>query len=277
MRKTQQNPPWSDRIAKKYCDQIRDVARKNDLPEPLLNEHCEISNELGVGSYGAVYGTNSDDCIFKITTDSTEAHFCALAIKLRKEKGVDPAGIVDIRAVFALPEKHDDLPVFILWRERAISVGLHEGDECQDNRTLLEFGDRLMAFYEMAEKVFMAANKKMNSMTEGDYWNWLHAEVDVSNAILDDKAPRSTTAFAKNLTECWYLAGDIERLDVSREVGATIKEYMEQGVLIADLHTSNVGIVDRGKCTGRLQVIVDPGHCLILRREFSKVDIKLLR
>ncbi len=277
MRKVKSNPAWSDAIAKQFCDPILVAAKKYGLPVPLLDDKCVIASELGCGSYGCVFFTEDENCLFKLTTDSTEAHFAATAIKLRKDKGVDPAGLVDIRAVFSLPIEHRGDPVFVLWRERAVSVGLRNGDDCYSDAVMVDFETKLVAFYDIAEEVFGIAYQEQHNLKDEDaYWLWMHASVELSNVILDGKDSGFRSDFSDKLAECWECASDLERNEAAKDVGQTLKVYLENGILLADIHPDNVGVVERGKCS-RSFVITDPGHSCVLKRDLSKISIKALK
>lgn len=284
-RQIQTNPAWAEDVIQRYCNQIGRVARKHNLPLPLFDGPCEIDprSELGEGVYGVVYETDSLDCVFKLTTDSSEAHFIATAIKLRKERGVDPAGIVDYRAVFALPEKHDGSEIFITWREKAVSVGLPE-NVAKSDHSMIKFIEAMAAFYEASEGdpnrhdpgAFWLAVEQQENTSEKEYWHWLKERVALANKMIDGKGLLSKSEMANRLFFAYVAAEVMEESGVDgKHVGHALRTYFENGVLISDLHANNVGLVERhGK---RKWVLTDCGHCLIIDEMLRDVGIPMLK
>lgn len=283
-RKTQTNPPWAENLVHKYCDEIARVARKHDLPLPLFDGPCEIDprSELGSGIYGVVYLTDDLGCVFKATTDSSEAHFIATAIKLRKERGIDPAGIVDYRAVFALPEKHGGEEIFITWREKAVSVGLPES-VAKSDRSMLKFIQAMAAFYEASEGnpphdagAFWLAVEQQQHTSEQAYWNWLKERVALANRMIDGKEGLSKSEMANRLYYAYVAAEEMEKSGPDgRHVGQALRIFQENGLLICDLHANNVGVVERdGK---RKWVLTDCGHSLCLSEDLRDIGIPILK
>ncbi len=273
---TQSNPAWSNAIIERFCDTIKAASKKYDLPEPLLNSKCRISkrDELGAGAYGIVFNTTEDDCVFKITADSSEAHFAATAIKLRREKGVDPKGIVDLRAVYAVPAKRDDFDVFFLWREKAKEVGLPSKPKDCDIKQFLKL---LNSFYSASDDAFKIAFDEQRS--NDDYFGWLKDRVDLANAMLDGKAVKYQSKFSNLLVDCYEIADDMmDAGGSSYLVGEALRTYLYNGILLCDMHADNVGIVDRGGCGNQdLWCIVDAGHSLVLKKSLSQIEIPVLK
>ncbi len=286
-RKTRSNPIWAENLISKYCDEITRVARKRHLPLPLFDGPCEIDprSELGSGIYGVVYLTDDLGCVFKATTDSSEAHFIATAIKLRKERGIDPAGIVDYRAVFALPEKeeHQGEKIFITWREKAVSVGLPES-VAKNDKSMLGFIREMAAFYEASEGdpnkndpgAFWLAVEQQQSTSEKEYWGWLKERVALANRMIDGREGLSKSEMANRLFYAYIAAEEMEKSGPDgRHVGECLRVFQENGVLISDMHANNVGQVRRDNKT--LWCITDAGHCCVLHENLRDVGIPMLK
>lgn len=279
-RKVRSNPEWSDDIIHRFCDPIKRAAKKHNLPAPILDEHCEIEelSELGQGVYGVVWTTESSDCAFKLSTDSTECHFIQTAIDLRKKGLADPAGIVDYRAIFSLPVKHDGYEVFAIWREQATHVGLPCEVDKKDTE-MIDFLNLIQKFYKTSDATFALAFDEQQRSTEGidRYFSWVEERVDIANQIIDGKKPEYTSVFAQMLAKCYRMTIAIEESgEPGRHVGNTLRTFFEHGLLLCDIHGDNIGTVDRGKCSP-IWVITDPGHALTLDRHVADVKIPLIK
>ncbi len=279
-RKVKSNPAWTDAILFDFCDSIKRAAKKHNLPQPILDSDCKIEDrsELGEGVYGVVWTTEAADCAFKLSTDSSEAHFIQTAIDLRRKGIADPAGIVDYRAVFALPVQHDDLDVFAIWREQATHVGL----PCEipkSDKEMISFVNLLDKFYNTSDTVFALAFAEQTEYSDmNQYFAWIKERVDLANILIDGgKLPYDST-FAKLLARCYKLAIEIEESgEPGRHIGHALRTYFENGILLCDVHGNNVGTVDR---TGRCReswVLTDPGHALILSKHISDTKIEMLK
>lgn len=270
------NPEWSDDIIHQFCDAIKRAAKKHNLPVPILND-CEIEehSELGEGVYGVVWTTESADCAFKLSTDSTESHFIQTAINLRKNS-VDPAGIVDYRAIFALPVKRDGYEVFAIWREQATHVGL----PCYINRDdtdMISFSKLAQKFYKASDLAFALAFSEQQQYGDmRQYFTWIEERVDIANQIIDGRKPKYDSPFSKILAKCYFLTIEMEATQIGKAVGNTLRTYFENGMLLCDVHADNLGWVDRSKCK-ELLVITDPGHNLILDRSLMDIKIQMLK
>ncbi len=280
-RQTKQNPDWTDAIIHRFCDPILRVAKKHNLPAPLLNEECKIEDrsELGEGAYGVVWTTEDASVAFKLSTDSTEAHFIQTAINMRKKGIADPAGIVDYRAIFLLPGvEHLGGEVFAIWREQATHVGL-PCDVPKSDKEMIAFIDLMQKFYNTSDAAFALAfaEQKEHDGDMNTYFDWIEERVEIANEIIDGKKPRYDSIFSKALARCYRLAIQIEDSgEPGRHVGEALLTYFENGLLLCDIHADNIGTVDRGKCS-ELFVVTDPGHSLLLSRDLVDVDIATLK
>lgn len=275
-RKVKSNPEWTDDILYRFCEPIRSVAEAHGLPAPLLKRNCMIEqrSEIGAGDYGVVWTTEDTEVAFKLTTDSTEAHFIQTAINLRKEGISDPAGLIDYRAIFSVPVKHDGFDVFAIWREKAEHVGL-PCDVSEKEEDMVSFISLLSNFYKASDAAFFAAFEEQNvSENEDRYFNWIEERVGLANRIFKGETGLYESSFAKTLAKCYRIAIDMENSgEAGRYVGEALKTYMENGMLLCDIHANNVGLVDRGKCRS-IWAITDPGNVLLLRRDLSKTTIQ---
>lgn len=266
-------------IAKKLCAEIIATAKKHNLPVPDFESECQLGEVLGCGTYGCALETADDDCVFKLTTDSTEAHFAAVAIKLRQEK-VDPAGMVDLRAVFATGLQYEGYNVFVIWRERAVEVGLGSAIARDFNACNMDkFRAMVDNLWDTGNKLFQIAvteQVKRGASTAG-YWTWMRERVDVAAALLRGETVTGNSQFAYLLAKCAAISQEIERASgESRAVGHALVSYLENGIVLTDIHQDNIGVVERkAKCPK--WVVVDPGHALVVKEEYSRITIPLLK
>jgi hypothetical protein len=278
-RPTATNPPWADKILERYWLKIGAAARALKLPMPASTEGGQMlleegmikekpEGELGCGYYGFVYRSKKDGIVFKVSTDQSEAYFVAAYLKLRG--AIDPSGIVKYHGIIALPEEsYKKRNVFVLWREEAFHVGsdyngkpLYGG---QGYRFLQGLGD----LKKTAGRVRDIAVKKEKRMSFDDYFEW------IDNSFLREQPLVSR------------LYEDIDNLAYNTPYGSHIgqcfSEFLERGLLLADVHGGNIGWVKRprnevgddvygpDKLFG--PVITDPGHVLTLKRDLAKITI----
>ncbi len=304
------NPGWDRKIFEKYCGRLTQFTERYKLPMPAVEREgrlipgCDLDPELGVGHYGVVYATEEKGIVFKTTTDETEAYFVAEAIKLRETGKADPDGIVKYYAIRALPEKHKGRNVYILWREEAVSVGLpvYPGATGYDRRSMTEFQRFLMAFKNCAHEAKAIAQKKRKDLSEG-YWDWVKRRLsdDILNKMSDQYSEiehvREYDPYGVKLSTnlmrrykgqpdlrfswlvecCEQLAYElINANQYATLIGGALKEYLEAGLLLADVHANNVGEVERDGYTGTIFVITDPGHVIGFRKSLFQIGVEIL-
>ena len=268
------------------------------------------SREYGCGHYGCVLSSERPGTVLKITTDATEAHFIAAYLTL-SAKGIKPDGMIEYYAIRALPETYRGRPTFIIWREEADTVGLIGPRATNDEH---EFGTLLMRFKTIAHEARMYADDFRKDFTGGDpsvepmdqYWRWLDAQESmgdemaseysdhwgedksvsgsltgdgITNALLQRHSGRGghATRFAWLLECCRQIAVEMEHANqMSTYIGKALGEYIDQGLLLADVHTQNVGTVKREGFRTPIWTITDPGHALTLKKSMSRLEIPKL-
>jgi hypothetical protein len=76
------------------------------------------------------------------------------------------------------------------------------------------------------------------------------------------------------------IAEEMTNENVAYQVGRAFSEYLEAGILMADVHPGNLGFVAKRPGDNDfalwMPVITDPGHVLILKRELSEARIERL-
>ncbi len=275
--KSRPAPAWTIALVERYCDSITAVAKKRNLPMPLLKDRCATYKELGKGVYSVVFNTDAPDCAFKIGTDSSEFHFAQTAISLRKKEGFDPKGMIDFRAVYSLPETHNDLDVFIAWREKATHVGLPD-EIYKDDTSMLNFINGVQDYYKAADDAFFLAHKELNHYIDDPdrYWDWLEERVAIAHDMIDGRKIAHESKMSDLLFKAYIAAEDLENTSADGKfVGEALREYLDHGMLVADIHGNNVGIVERGSCRP-LWCVTDPGHFCCLDRKLATVKIEMI-
>lgn len=314
------NPPWASKIYAQVCDEIHEKVESLGLPTPMEDTPtsrgtCVLDPELGAGHYGVVYRTIRNDTVFKITTDETEAHFVSLLPRLR-EMGVDPKGIVKYFGIFGVESTHKGRPVYVLWREAAENVGKvstvfceGSGRVAKDPYLCRQYGifERYLGtwqeFCRFIREIYLNAKKKADPE---DFWIWVDQQMrsieqervwELGDSIWEthkekirvhadsmfdirQRLARHPQKFAILVHIAERIAEEMTNENVAYQVGRTFGEYLEAGILMADVHLGNLGFVaarpDDNDFNPSMPVITDPGHVLILRRDLAQSTIERL-
>lgn len=273
----EENPPWSDNLIAENMDEMIE----SGLPFPT-----GPGEELGEGHYGVVYATDDPEVVFKVSSDPTEAHFVKRATPLGF-----PDGIVKYKAIIDFEGTRRKRATYGIWREAAFEVGLRTGRyygaelSRYDERNLNDFEAHLQSFRRTAALARDTIKKKPamleRAMSEGGKrWAWDNAYLDmVDPAELGRGIWSHSTAaqplarfqgwqrIAGALRGCEMLAEMMEHNNpMSQSVGAALGFYLDNDILLADVHSNNVGTVKRDDEYGErtLWVITDPGHAVFL-------------
>lgn len=294
-------PAWVDRVLTKHWDAI--VAATPDGAVPVL-EHVGktklAGRALGCGHYGCVLPTADDNIVCKVTSDATEAAFVAGALDL----GDIPEGMVQYVKIVAVPsDSHRGRPVFVLWREAARDVGGTWGlpKDGYGKRMHQEILPLIYLFKDAAaeaRKALQSAEKNRRGMADfrrraDQAESWAHDRamdwwVDLTEARRFGPAltvkqkllgMSQDRRFALGLALCREAALHLENTPEIDLVGSALSHYLDKGVLLADVHGGNIGMVDRADDAGRAspqRVITDPGHAVPLDDRWQSVTIEEL-
>ncbi len=82
---------------------------------------------------------------------------------------------------------------------------------------------------------------------------------------------------AARLRACEILAEIMENTYASSTFGGALGYYMNEGLLLADVHGNNVGMAAQGDEGQILPAITDPGQAVVLKREWAVVEIPELQ
>ncbi len=266
-RKTKLNPlpsDWHETIVDLHCEEINDTAKRHGLALPRFDDCIDQTTRLGCGEYGCAFECG-DNCVVKLTLDSTEAHFIASMLARKKQE----PGVIHFKAIYAIPERYEGYPVFICWREKAISVGIPQ------KTGYARFLKTLSANWKLSDTVFEIAWLNLQKMGSNDYWKWLDSELEVVKRLMNGESVSSEDQFANLLYGSYRMAGAVANSgEHGKYVGEALQHLMMDGLMLCDVHTNNVGTVERDGCLR--MVISDPGHTLILSRDLQKIDIPII-
>lgn len=276
------NPPW---VTRAIADNFEALQAKV-LPAymPVLTDarasHDDLVVEvveLGCGAYGCVLPTDDKDVVLKITTDATEFE---LVSKILPEVGGAPEGLV---RYYAWAELHGKVNLggkgehtaYALWRESASDIG-------ELGRLLLEAERAAGGVRGGAKRQHDLLSEQQRAATEAYvllasadnpdrlYMEAIHHHDDVPGAPLsvDPRYLRRQQPTARALAllinyfrACVAGLGE-DRTAALALVGHALQHMFERGILVADVHTENVGRVKRGD--QKVWVITDPGNVAVL-------------
>ena len=283
-------PPWTRKFLTVNWDAIQRGSMPGGEWMPVeasgSTPKHRLVDALGCGHYGCVFSTNTPGLVMKISSDPSEAAFVKAAVKL----GEWPVGIVRYQAVLDLPGTHKNRPVFIIWREEAFGIGkihdttgwiepMYGEPPRQDAHARREFESYHKAYSFAARYVRETSLKPtwLKRLAEAkQYEQWAS-----SNVIWEDGLPSQSRGMhpaftrygasqrlAAALRICAICFELMENTNYAHEVGAALAFYLDQGILLADVHMQNIGQVTREDSDYGPQtytVITDPGHAVFLR------------
>jgi len=284
-----ENPPWVDRVLNKNFDSIRRRFGEEFLPIPSTSsskkKHFE---ELGCGHYGCVLNTVTPGVIIKVTSDPTEAAF----VTASQQIGELPEGIVRYLGVFQVQDEHRGRPIYVLWREEASNVGgLLSERQFSDFRRVINRLDAFKIYASYARDTIKRSSSASKLLTDS-----MRLEEWASDAVNYERVTHLGSRFdyvaykhevpshfkgayrvAYAVQACKWIAQEMENEDIGYLVGGALGFYLEQGILLADVHANNVGQVARpDEYTKPIWVITDPGHMVALDPKWFDLRVPVL-
>lgn len=263
----------TDRILSANRSVIEKNVRYDWLPQELL----------GCGHYGCVYSTSDPKVVVKVSTDPTEYTFIQLAMGF----GEWPEGIVRYYQVLELSATYRKREVFMVWRESAFDVGdvaqliwfsnlteTERFDAYQQKRMVTN----LDIFKTGAENIRKAINKIpdpanfIKTVVQQreyfvDFIEWFHGLSDFEKIRRIEarfKGLNRQSRLDLGLQMINFALESLQSEELSIYVGEALQFYLDRGVLLADVHTGNIGRVEREDFTKPIVVITDPGHAVLL-------------
>jgi hypothetical protein len=286
-------PAWVNRNLNRYWAQIGNAApvREGRAVMPIVHKQTKRGKktfeELGCGHYGCVIQSTHDGIVFKLTSDESEAAFVSAACSI----GEFPYGIVRYYKIAEVPERHRGRRVFALWREEASLIGFPMQiwspgavTDAYMRRSWKELLDSLDSFKKSANHVRQYVRKAKDKIRalglieEKKDYAWRVTRDGSEHAI---QRARGAERAAIALQFCEDTAEVMEHTHQSDQIGGALSFYIEQGILLADVHANNVGVITRPPSQEYddwhgVNAITDPGHMVPLDPRWLDVEVSTL-
>jgi hypothetical protein len=273
--------PWVDQSMRSAWDRIVAAAPvAGGIPRLIDGKRFSVE-EYGCGHYGCVMPTQDPRVVAKLTSDPTEAFFVTAALQLAARDRDWPEGIVRYYGIFRTPGSYRGRPIFVIWREEATDVGFllkgSYGDRYKSEAIRL-----LMAFKDVAALVRDTLARSSEPFRMVEQASRHHPSNDLVASMLNTRNPRERIPswvkgagrVALGLAFLRYTAQMLEHTYYMDQVGTTLGYYLDAGLLLADVHANNLGLVkDRA---GSALVITDPGHAVPLLPQWAQVEVPIL-
>jgi hypothetical protein len=237
--------------------------------------------EYGAGHYGAVYPTVDPNVVLKITSDPSESRFVRWILsqpELEEEDG-PCLGIVRYYHIIRLPRTYRGRPVDAIWRESAVAVGWHDTikrmlsmDEAENyiRNQMHELEGHLSFLKKIGNKMRMRIPAIALSGRDPSFlreaWSLLETiddQYDFGSESLWQGIDSRRMPKVEKVAIYLKMFGDTCEIMTgswaSHRIGETMSWAFQNGVVIADLHQGNIGLVER---EGVVPVITDPGHAI---------------
>lgn len=284
--------PWVDKALAKVLDRIESEVSPEWAPVPILNapRGRKSFEEYGCGHYGCVLPTRTPGVVLKVTSDPSEAWFVAHVLRGQQD---ETEGLVRYLDVRTLPgETYKRRPVYAIWRSEAQHVGEfrpfhYRNGDGYEARALRESGRRLLGILAAGRDV---RERYTKAKSPEAWFASLHEATryeDRAQDIVGDRYdnPEGLETELKRATGPMKLALALTTFQQYAEllanepglymVGDALGTYLGRGILLADVHTQNIGksLDDDG---WNSWIITDPGHAVPLRPDLLRVEIKEL-
>ena len=279
-------PPWVKNALNAYWDRISAAAPRHRkqpvMPVPIRTSKQGVRSfgQLGCGHYGCVMHSTKPGVVVKVTSDESEAAFITASKKLSHE----PYGMVRYFKIREVPTQHRGRRVFVIWREEVYDVGFvgrqrPRGENPYEARSLREFEANLNSFKTHAAGVrdYMRKSKdpasSLRKLKENEDRAWEYSRAASMSYLT------GALKAAVSLQHCKDIAETMEHTYRSDSVGEALGAYLEDGMLLADVHHNNVAIAKRRAndyydSPHEITVISDPGHMVPLDPKWLQVRIK---
>jgi hypothetical protein len=218
--------------------------------------------------------TNEPGLVVKLTSDVSEAAFVARALTLEPT-----AGIVEYKKIFAIEGSRRGRPLFILWRSEVSDTGLwrysltHETDPNQEyvRRVAREAETLLGQFLDWAGQarkyLYLHLRGIQKQYVGGDLTEARRRLLTAAWASYERMDPVTEMSVAQSsrmkgldrvgmaLRTCLYISQEMSGNPSLYNVGEALGHYLEEGILLADVHSNNIGLDE-----DETPIILDPGH-----------------
>ena len=268
------NKPWTDKVILHDWPKVLAFAKKHGLPVPtstLTAKRKPVWEEFGCGVFGCVFPTTDPDVVFKVTSDESEASFILRVAGLRH---VNLDGLVRYDAALPISGARNGHKLLAVWRQEAQMAGQLE-DLAKKDKELHHFVRRLeqIVWFALGVKETLEKHKEWERDVLRDVARWLPMTQDALRRHIDTLVENK----GKQI-ERWNTRERNDALEISMNmaayafccdvmskesrlgelVGKTMYDLLRAGILLADVHPGNVGLVNSR------WVITDPGRMVIV-------------
>lgn len=285
--------PWVEKSFKTAWDRIAKHVPESWMPQreqrnPASRIEPKII-EFACGHYGCVMPTNEPGLVCKLTTDVSEAHFIRIAETIEtSDRMSEELGMVQYKKIFKLEGLHyKGRPMFVLWRTEAYDVGLlmrfnagmgyqipAHAKQLKERYGYDEYhlrnikaGEKLLGNFNtiarFARQVLVKRLKDKDAAEREDMLAQIWKAYENADDYMDEphRAPKSL-ALGVSLRQCLTLAQEMGNTDVFYPIGTALSYYLEEGILLADVHMNNIGRDAPYEPGGNVPhlIITDPGH-----------------
>jgi len=184
------------------------------------------------------------------------------------------------------------------------------GDAKQTLLVIKKAVDIIQQFKDVAHFAFEVAFRQAKKLGEAEYYAWLLRQKeqddegfwerwnDLSDKYGSFPDPYGYSGKYRDLLKgirdayreqrfAWYvfvcrrIAEEMASSDVSYLIGEAMNEFMDQDLLLADVHLNNIGIVasaprDDNDMPANIPVIFDPGHVVPLSDRYAQVEVEMI-
>lgn len=271
--------PWVQRTLRTVWDRVAAQVPESWMPKSR-DRASQVFEEFGCGHYGCVMPTNEPGLVCKLTSDISEARFVARAMTLPPHDG-----IVEYKGLYALRGEERSVgwgnkrPMFILWRAEAFHVGLlsqarfypndpmlrayFKAPEDPYTRRMVQEGDTLLRRFQR-EAAVVRKYLKPRLQTASNKEQLLSKVWQAFESSPPEDPDLRSAHWAKGLqrvgiaiNNCWHDAQMIQSTPYVDPVGGALAHYLNEGLLLADVHLNNIGVSQDNAL-----IITDPGHAI---------------
>ncbi len=266
---------WVEKVLMRWWPVLEEIVGPRWMPwdvEPELSWGC--------GSYGCVFPTPESGIVCKVTSDMTEAAFVSAAMSLGKW----PDGIVRYHKIFQLEDEHYyQRPVYVLWRQAAEGVGELYAQASSDwhkqrygpgsCRSFIELLSQFQKEAARIRRAVLGARDKEKFLMRAQF---LEDKAWDRYRTVGGHGVKGAELVAYKRLECRSLAHFMMGEECGGLVGGALDFYLDQDLLLADLHLGNIGEAIPEDYEDYEVVITDPGHMVPLSPRWLEVDVPLL-
>ena len=285
------NPDWVDELLHKNWKGLQRRVPESMLPmlgRQKRQYEWKSIKELGCGKYGCVVPTHDPRWVLKVTTDGREAAFAAQAIQI----GNWPRGMTRYDAAYAAVSPTDVPPlvevtmsmydrgiakymqpsenVYVLWREASVkpgAAGIREYGKLvgAGPKVVPRVHDTLWKYITFAYHALLLLDTQddpyrphfLKKYTESEQYAMMMGFHGDDGKLTGDPSDDDEPMFFADVAACADVAAEMAADPVLADVGKAFLFYQKHGMILADIHKENLGLIVRGQQASL--AVIDPG------------------